>query len=611
MKNTMGRIARAAAAAGLSLALALGGVAPNMAMAAVGDGSGSVTITSAQDNTVEEYTAIKIFTADVTNEGTDASPKCVAEDLSWGSDAAKTAVEAAIRSYCSDNNLTYAGTTAQNAADFIIEHINGSDYTTIVSSSSFANTLANYLATAAIDGTVDGTALSGGRLASTAITPGTKTNLQEGYYLVIANPTKLSTGSSSTSPILILLAEGQNLAITEKTSVPTLDKSVTEDKDGKNYDHADAQVGQELPFTLTGTVAGNINNFSTYYYQFTDTLSKGLDLKVSGGTRPTIDPGDVVVTVDNTASTEHNQTTYTLSSGYDVTYVTNTDNTRTLTVTFNDLRTNTGTSGTDQTPVTVPIDAASVVRVAYKASLNSDAEVGTTTGNPNTATLTYNTTPNRPETGTTTSTSSNVYTYALSLKKVDKSAELDGDTSTNVPLAGAVFTIQAKTTDETTTHDDCYLKNDGTFGETTLPESTTEAYKSYLFTTNSDGILTAKGLDAGTYTIHEVTAPTGYDTISADLTLAITATKNADNSVKSVKATLSGGEGDADTDLTKGTRASFDDATGTVNMIVTDPKKEELPLTGLSGITLVYVAGGAILAVSLVAIVRRRMKDQG
>ena len=80
--------------------------------------------------------------------------------------------------------------------------------------------------------------------------------------------------------------------------------------------------------------------------------------------------------------------------------------------------------------------------------------------------------------------------------------------------------------------------------------------------------------------------------------------------------TLSGGLGDG-TDSTggngahnKGTRASYNDATGTVTVTATNKKQEELPLTGLPGITLVYVAGGAILAVSLVVIIRRRMTEK-
>ncbi len=614
MRRTRKIVASLVASAVLATTLAVGGTAPNTAWAAGenGTGKGVVTIARSEGNTATGYEAIKIFSADVTNTGIDTEPKCVAEGLTWASDRVKTAVLAAIQEYCTAHSITYNATTyedPQNAADFMVTYINGSDYKAIVTPDSFANVLANKLAGAVIeDHTVTAEQLSAG----------VQKELTEGYYLVISTPTELgtATSASATSPILMLLAQGQNLTITEKVTVPTIKKTVVEDSSPEvETSFADAQVGQELQFTLTGTVAGNVAGFEHYLYKFTDVLPKGMDLK-KAGTNVAIT--DVVVKVDNTKSTTNTKATYTITEGYTVDYVTNSPaGTKTLTVEFADLKVSTvkGKTSADAQATTVPIDSSSVVTVTYTAKLNAEAVTGLTHGNENSATLTYYTYPNREDEGTTTPAIAKVYEFALKLKKVDKSHELDANASTNTNLAGAKFTIQATATDEGTANNGKYLKTDGTFGVTTQPAATDT---NYVFTTGSDGSFTVKGIDAGTYVLHEVTPPTDYKALAADLTLTLTVNKDSSTlEPASVSTTLSGGEGDGvntTQDQTappnKGTRASYDASTGTVTVIATNQKQEQLPVTGLPGITMVYVVGGVILVASLAVIVRRRVTEK-
>lgn len=597
----------------LAATLAVGGTAPSVAWAETdgGTGTGTLTINKSEDNTVTAYKAIKIFKGDVKNEGTTDAPKWVITDLEWANDNVKVAVESAIR----QKDSTYAGTTAQDAADFLVANIASNSYETIVDSGSFANTLTNTVATALAD-------TNNALTANYTITPGSAKSVEEGYYLVIVDPTVLPAGASATSPILLMMGDGQTLAIAEKVTVPTITKTVVEDSaPNATTRYADAHVGQELPFTLTGTVAGNVANFSTYKYIFTDTLSAGLDLKVSGGTNTSeFYAGDVVVKVTNTNASGA-KTTYTLSSGFTAAYAENaTDSTKhDLTVTFDNLKATTGTAeGATEATSPVPIDSTSVVTVDYVASLNANAVTGTTAGNLNEAFLTYSTIPNQDFTGDSTKTNAVVYQYALKLKKVDKDHELDANADTNTPLTGAQFTIQATTTDEGT-NSNKYLKNDGTFGAMTLPATTDPEYDSYLFTTaGTDGSFTVKGLDAGTYTINEVAAPTDYEILSAPLVLTLDVSKDGTTlQPQTVTTTLSGGEADgvdttnpADGTLDKGTRASYDASTGTITVVVTNVKEEQLPITGLPGITMVYVVGSVILVASLAVIVRRRVTEQ-
>ena len=602
-------MARAAMGVMLCAMLAMCGILPSVAYGAVGDGKGTVTITRSDGNNVTGYKAIKIFTADVENKGTDASPQCVATELSWASDAVRDAVCASIKSQ--DTNFT--STDPQAAADYLAAHITGSNYTTIVPSGSFAIQLANDLtqAMANTENVVTGI----------TIPYDTATQLDEGYYLIINDAVEVSApGSSATSPIFMLLAEDQSLSINEKVSVPTLTKTVVEDSAPSTItSHADAQVGQDLQFTLTGTMAQNVANYENYKYIFTDTLPKGMDVVTAGGsvaTSATIATSDVEVKVDNT-KTGGTKTVYTVTEGFTVPYAPKADpnpnGEKVLTISFANLKAAQGTAASETTPATIPIDKESVVTVTYNARLNQDAVVGLD-GNTNSATLTYYTIPGLLSEGTSKAATATVYDFALKIAKVDKAEELDNSAATNTPLAGAKFTIQATTTDEGT--NGRYLKNDGTFGATTLPDKTDTSYEDYVFTTaGTDGSVTVKGLDAGSsgsiYTITEVEAPSGYEIMKAPLVLTLKASKDTSTLLPtSVQTTLTGGNIDGvlssdGTTYSKGTRAAYD--AGTVTVTATNAKQEKLPLTGLPGITMVYVVGGTILVASLAVIIRRRV----
>lgn len=524
MKKT--NIARLAVTAGLTLAMGAGMMAPaTVAFAEDAAATGNITINQVAGNTTT-FTGYQIFTGKVT-DGT--SGKTVS-DLDWANDAVKNAVEGVIKK----QDTSYAGTTAQDAADWITSYVNGTDATTAVAADSVANALAK-----AVEGLT----------STTTVTPGTAASLNTGYWLFVTTASTLGNGESATAPIFAVVG-GSAVEVTEKDSVPTVNKKV-ETKDGEATSGS-THVGDTLKYKIEGTVSSDIATFSTYKYVFTDTLSTGLDYQ-----------NDAKVTVDGTDVTREADIAYDKTS-------------HKLTVTFNDLKS------------AATLNKDSKVDVTYTAKVNASAAAGQSTNLDNTVKLTYSNDPHTNGTGTTTNNPTvREYTYALKLLKLDR--------DTQKALDGAKFTIKAA--------DDQYVQADGSLGA-----------NAYEFTANGDGTYTVKGLDKGTYTVHETAAPSGYDT-TTDFTFTITPTisdkdelTGLTNAVAKNSDVIAGVADNTPGDHTLTAKAgtAADVQTGIVTVTVGDKKEITMPLTGMKGTTALMVYGSAILVISAAAYLKHK-----
>lgn len=211
------------------------------------------------------------------------------------------------------------------------------------------------------------------------------------------------------------------------------------------------------------------------------------------------------------------------------------------------------------------------------------------TGNPftNSATITY---PNNPYTdgsGTTSTTPGNdakVYSYQLQLSKVGPNGQ--GGTEA---LTGAEFTL--------------------TTGEGT---SATTVAKAMV---GDDGKLTIIGLEAGkTYTLTESVVPQGMKSIDP-IKFTITAVKgtNGDTIEGFTLDESSDASGAATWTIGSTSVAAPDGETGTgltIPVTITNAAGSDLPLTGQAGIVAGVVIGGVIIAISAVALVRNRKRDE-
>lgn len=408
-----------------------------------------------------------------------------------------------------------------------------------------------------------------GKAATETLGSGTATTLESGYWLFVtnSNSTKGAVDNAGTSPIFAVVG-GNALTITPKTGTPTVNKTIKSDQAGEYGKVADSQVGQVVEYKLAGTVASNIATYSTYSYTFTDELSAGIELTSTK---------EVKVTIDNTDVT----------AKADIHYADNK-----LTVAFDNLF-----AAKDG------INANSNVTVTYRAKLTSAAIIGGA-GNSNTVALTYSNNPNTDSKGTSTSSAARDYAFKLHLVKSDK--------ATNQKLAGAKFTIQATGADGAGSKN-LYVQADGTLGP--------DAHK---FETGTDGTFDVAGLDAGTYTVTEVAAPSAagspdaaYKPLSSSFTFTIAPEYDADTqALTNLGLTVAGNANAiAGLDTSDNNTLDADDgsavntAHGMVNVTVANEKAIKLPLTGEQGIALVMGAGLVIVAVSAMSLSRRRREE--
>lgn len=581
-------IARLAVTAGLTAALSFGGVMAPVTMA-FADGNTTVTFNDSDYAASTTYKGIQIFKAKVTkdNETTSVS------GIEWaGTDnEIQTAVVNAIKK--KDKN--YSSNYAQDAADWLSANAEDTGIDSKVASDNvFSLIAANLKDSTAWQKTNKGDASLSG--------------LDAGYWLFLTDSAGKLDGKSTdafTSPVYAVI-DGTNTTvnITPKKSVPTVEKKILDDNKVKDDitavpatdwdDVADSQIGQEVNYKLTGTVASNYATFDTYAYKFTDKLSTGLDYIA--------DSAKVFALKDGTY-TEISSENYTVTPA-------DSSNETTLTVEF---KVGDGDKGLKDVQ---GIDASTQIVVFYKAKLNKDVDFG---GNPNTVMLTYSNNPYGEDKGVTIEDTVADFAFKLNLKKVDQGTEKG--------LGDAVFTIQSA---DTNTRDQYVASKDNeakniVAGQLVSVEGTD--LPDYVKFTSSkvsgkEGMIEVKGLDAGSYKVTEIKTPddTKY-TKASPFTFTITPTYNkATMKVTNLAATVSEtgrtdiavGELDnsaGDNKLT-GTQNGIDGAIGLVTINVGNTKSIGLPLTGLNGVTFTWIAGGAVLCIGVAHLIRSRKQAE-
>lgn len=535
-------IARLAVTAGLTAALSFGGVMAPVTMAfAEGAATGSVTIKNAEHN-VTDFKGYKIFDANVVK---DENGKTLVSNITWANEKVEAAVKGVITGIDSSANIA----TAQDAAEWIKGCVTGTDEESRVASESAAYKIAAAVsAVTDLDDSSDYTTTSNG----------VANNLSHGYWLFVTDASTVTGVEAATAPIFTVVGD-EAVKINEKTSIPTVNKEVKENGTWGNV--SDSQIGEEIEYRLTGSVADNIDTFTTYTYEFHDHLSVGLEAI----------PSSVAVTIDGRSVQLTNNYSVQLTDTLDASSkVTGHD----LIISFTDLKAAARASN-------VTLTKNSNVVVTYKAKLTSNAEY-TATGNTNEVTLVYSNDPMSKGTGTSTPKKVTDYVFGLDITKVEEGNK-------DKKLA-AGFKVKVVNNGDSASAGK-WLKDDGTLVET-------EEKASEFMTDATSGEVIIPGLVKGTYEIAETTTPSGYNTIAP---FQITVTPTYDEEGKLSTLTV----GEAVEKVTPGT------ANGSVMSITIENKKGSgLPLTGLNGVTFTWIAGGAVLCIGVAHLIRSRKQAE-
>lgn len=551
------------------------------------------TLTIKSETPNHDYQVYQVFDGDLAKVPGAATDTLV--NIDWGSgvdntaDALLDAVKAIdIGSAGAPNKLFGTCKTADDVATVLAKNNNNAALV-----DAFAAVVAEHLQTLPTGtGTTTGVAK-----------PYTATidNLSAGYYLVKEAEFTGNEGDNNAYTKFILEIV-KDVEVNAKADVPTVDKQV-KNSTGTSADATTASVGSKVTFTLTSAVP-EMDGYNKYYFIVNDTLSKGL----------TLDVNSIAVTLGGTPLAK--------AEDYTVTTGTGADSATTLKIVFKNFiqykENNVGDT----------------ITITYDATINENAVAGTT-GNINTADLTYSNDPNynytggdepgtdpKEPTGTTPDTISVVYVSGIQINKVDA----DGR-----PLTGAGFTLTGDGVIKTGVTTNTFAEDeDGTYYQlktgaytTTPPEgdgSTDHLYKDpkkkYSPTvvtnwitkgvstpvtsmTGDDGVVKFTGLGAGTYTIEETTVPENYnkiDNITVILNCQVPETITTGEETCTWSGTYQIGSGQAQ---------SFTVNNGIVTLDVENRSGAELPSTGGMGTTLFMYGGIGLMVLALAVLAVR------
>lgn len=504
------------------------------------------------NKTGHSYDAYQIFT------GTQDDGDPALGDVEWGSgingDEFLTALKADSRFKKSEVNVFASCTTAMQVAEALAKNTDLAE--------AFANVADAHLTTTKTEIKKDAD----------------KVTLDPGYYLLVDTENVSGADAANNSALLQVTNDG-DILMQEKSDLPVPDKDILKilnaDSEGQVFmdgsEVGDADIGNTITFSLTGTVSKNLADYETYYYAFHDTMSAGLKYVEDSAK----------VYIEGTPDTE--------ITGFTVDQTVNEKGN--LHFVCNNLKAVEG------------VTASAKIKVVYEATLEKNAVIGST-GNPNTMYIEYSNNPNHGGEGKTGNTEKDtvvIFTYELDVNKIDAASEEE--------LQGAQFVLL--NSDETKVAKVVDGVLNGWVAVPTPDENGNISWPAEsVLTSDADGKFSIKGLDSEVYYLKEIKAPAGYNLLTENIKLTI-------------EVTLVPPQGPEWEDLEEpkleylalkvndGDSVEKDTTSGIVDTTVANNKGSVLPETGGMGTTIFYVVGAVlVLGAGVLLMTKRRMDSE-
>ena len=439
------------------------------------------------------------------------------------------------------------------------------------------------------------------KTVNTTATSTVVSDLAYGYYLVYpkgATDTSTAPGNQTyTSAASLVSITADTATINMKSNYPTVDKKIIPAQSGSgitvgaivdaSWDgshqmelddennpedtiapHSESDEKKAGDFGISDTVTYQLTSkvpdmtgYNSYTFKFSDTLSKGLDLKEV-----------LSVKVGNTTLTAKKSGTNTYALAYDQAK-------RTLTVTLNDFY-NSYKNHTGET-----------ITVVYTATLNKDAVIGM---NPNTnkAVVEYSNDPTTGGTGTSEPSIVDVHTFDFTIYKYYLKDQNNKEDKT--ALAKAEFELYKGNTEGTAADEQAKVnivdEKNGVYRQATADEAKAADFTSAKIVSDTDGKVLVKGLEAGTYYLRETKAPEGYNKLLSDIKVVIEAnydTTTGKLTNYTVTYTYNGNS----------TTVTNNDPSTSPEVAVENKTGAQLPSTGSKGALMVTLAGIVLFGV--------------
>ena len=231
-------------------------------------------------------------------------------------------------------------------------------------------------------------------------------------------------------------------------------------------------------------------------------------------------------------------------------------------------------------------DNGATVTITYTAVVTEKADIDGK-GNTNKVTVTWTTKGGTEPGPDKVDTEETIFTYAIALKKVS-------DKGKNLPGAVFEFPFYVQTTPDA---NGAYI-----YAGTTAGEGLTNQ-----ITTPDSGVIVVKGVKSGTYEIKEVTAPAGYNKLTAPVT--VEAVKTGETSTHTTVYLDKDGNKVNESAKVFEVKVDIDTIAATA-VVVVNKAGTELPSTGGMGTTIFYVLGAVLVVGAGVLLVTKKRMSQ-